>query len=65
MTSTARACQKDIARAARAAMDAGLQVGEIRVEPNGTIRIIAAGHGPLADSANPWDADLSIQHHKG
>lgn len=46
--------QYELIRYIKAAATAGLTVGEVRIEPDGTVRIIPADFASM-DNFNPWD----------
>ena len=57
MTAPRRPTQADMARAIKATLAAGLAPREVRVEPDGTVRVIVSGDG--GDGLdNPWDRAL-------
>lgn len=49
--------QRDVTAAIKAAVAAGVQVGSVKVKPDGEI-VVVIGKEPLPDSAdlNEWDA---------
>lgn len=57
MSAPARFKQIDIQRAVRGAIEAGMRVGQVIIEPGGNIVIMAEGAAPPARS-NPWDSVL-------
>lgn len=55
MTASARFRQADLARALRAAEQAGWRAGKVEIEPGGKIVITADRGAKAADDGNPWD----------
>jgi hypothetical protein len=49
--------ERDVTRAVRAVQDAGLQVGMVRIEPDGAILVIPGTPPAVAslEEANEWD----------
>jgi hypothetical protein len=49
--------QRDLTRAVKAVTAAGVDVGRVEIDKEGTIRIIAAGSEPAGEcrEANEWD----------
>ncbi len=51
--------QAVVARYVKALRAAGEERAEVRIEPNGTVRILLSDAAPQADAApNPWDAAI-------
>jgi hypothetical protein len=57
MSAPARFKQIDVQRAVRGAIDAGMRVGQVIIEPGGNIVIMSEGAAPAA-RRNPWDGLL-------
>lgn len=66
MTRRSRFTQADIVRAIRGFQNAGMTVGAVRIDPDGTIAVIARGYedsrdipdwreGTIFDRSNEWD----------
>lgn len=57
MTAPVRFKKDDIARAVAGASKAGMRVGCVRIDPNGSIIIMSESAAP-ANEPNPWDEVL-------
>jgi hypothetical protein len=57
MARPARFTQRDLVRALKAAMQAGLQLASVRIEPDGAILLIPGTPQvvPSSPGVNPWD----------
>lgn len=58
MSAPARFRQEDVKRAVRGCTAAGLQVGQVRILPDGTVEVYAVGEGEPAAADNPLDRIL-------
>lgn len=58
MTTPARVPQADITRAFRAARNAGFASVRVRIDPDGTIDILAGTDAPDSPAGNPLDRVL-------
>lgn len=60
MTKPVRFSAADLKRAIRAMEESGLSIGGARIEPDGTIVVLATGPGAIpANDRNPLDRVLS------
>jgi tRNA(Arg) A34 adenosine deaminase TadA len=57
VTAPARFRQADLTRALKAAKAAGIDVGQVVLEPSGKIVIMPAGRTEGESEPNPWDED--------
>lgn len=47
--------QVDVKRAAKGALDAGLPVAQVEIDPDGKITIVVGDVTKTSQSSNPWD----------
>lgn len=58
MSAVAKFTQADVKRAVKGALDAGMRIGGIEIDPNGKIVVLAANGSAIKSKANGWDRAL-------